>query len=170
MKKIIIALLLSLFAFTAMAATTVIPDPRNNSTVLTWNLGPDVTVLTNSGDQTIFEVTNLQVMASISVEIANNNTNDLSAFKTFVRFKGTGTYVLIGSVAADYSTGVTGFIFAAGTQSKPTDTLVTLIKNTSGYLVLTSLTNIEAVKLTATSSSAGGSTVTVSGKMVRTNP
>lgn len=118
----------------------------------------DVVAMVAATPATIFQVVGLRGVENIALAIFNDNTNDFSAFTVEVRYHRAAPWIVIASVAADF-TSPAGFIWSTGTQTTPTDTLVTLIKNTWGWLTLRSLKIVEGVRIKATS--AGGNATVV---------
>ena len=92
----------------------------------------------------------------IALEVANSNDQNLSAFAVQVRFHESGDYQTIASIAGDF-TSPTGFIWAAS------GSLVTLAKNTNGWLVLKGMATVEALRIQATAAAAT-TTTTITGQ------
>ena len=109
-----------------------------------------------SGLQTVLELTDITT-DELAIEVANSNVNDLTAFAVQVRFDENGSYQTIASVAGDF-TAPAGFMWAAS------GSLVTLLKNTSGWLVLKGLGAVQALRIQATGAAAL-TVLTILGKM-----
>ena len=117
-----------------------------------------VTTIDNGSEQTVFERVDLNV-EEMGLEIANSNSQNVSAFKVQVKFHESGSYVTIASAAIDYTNPAYGGLITGASGS-----LVTLVKNTSGWLHLRGLGLVYAVKFVATSAGAS-SVLTISGRM-----
>lgn len=115
------------------------------------------TDITGSGLQDVYVANGLKC-SQMSVEVANANAFDLSAFEVSVKLHVNGSWQVIASQASDFSA-PQGFLMAGNAA------LVTLTKNTSGWFWLTGLGVVYGVRLRATAN--GGTTqLTVRGTFV----
>lgn len=118
-----------------------------------------VTTINNAGGlQTVLELQKITT-DEIGIEIANSNVNDLTAFAVQVRFDEDGSYVTVASAAADYTSPVFGGFIRLASGS-----LVTLAKNTSGWLALQGMACVESLRIQATGAAAA-TVLTITGKM-----
>lgn len=113
------------------------------------------TIDSTSGLQTVLELKHLTT-EELAIEVANSNDQNLSAFAVQVRFHESGDYQTIASLAADF-TSPQGFMWAAS------GSLVTLAKNTNGWMVLKGFGVVESLRIQATAAAAT-TTLTITGQ------